>query len=112
MLILTMALALSQLFSKAPVLRHGLLAVMLAVMTACLLATFSRGSWLGLGAAALFMAFIKYRRMWLLFAVMGVVLYLFAPQADVFVGHLLSGARFQDQAAAMRLGEYKDALQA
>jgi O-antigen ligase len=63
-----------------------------------------------LGAAALFMATVKYRRMWGLFAVLGVALYVFAPQADVFIAHLLSGARFQDQAAAMRLGEYRDAL--
>jgi hypothetical protein len=110
MLILTATLALSQLFSRAPVLRRELLAIILVAMCACLLATFSRGSWAGLAAAALFMSFIKYRRMWLLFLVLGVLLYIFAPQADVFVGHLLSGARFQDQAAAMRLGEYKDAL--
>lgn len=110
MLILTTTLALSQFFSKAPVLRRGLLGVMLVVMGGCLLATFSRGSWAGLAAAALFMAVIKYRRMWGLFLILGVLLYLFAPQADIFVGHLLSGARFEDQAAAMRLGEYKDAL--
>jgi O-antigen ligase len=110
MLILTSALALSQLFSKAPVLRREVVGVMLAVMGACLLATFSRGSWAGLAAAALFMAVVKYRRMWGLFAILAIAIYLFAPQADVFVGHLLSGARFQDQAAAMRLGEYKDAL--
>lgn len=110
MLILTTTLALSQFFSKAPLLRRELLGIILAVNGACLLATFSRGSWAGLAAAALFMAVVRYRRMWGLFAIMGVALYIFAPQADVFVGHLLSGARFQDQAAAMRLGEYSDAL--
>lgn len=110
MLILTSALALSQLFSKAPVVRRDVVGLMLAVMGACLLATFSRGSWAGLAAAALFMAVVKYRRMWGLFAILGIALYVFAPQADVFVGHLISGARFQDQAAAMRLGEYRDAL--
>ncbi len=110
MLVLTTTLVLSQMFSKAPLLRRELLAVMAALMGACMLATFSRGSWAGLGAAALFMATVKYRRMWGVFALLGVLLYLFAPQADVFVGHLLSGARFQDQAAAMRLGEYRDAV--
>lgn len=110
MLILTSTLALSQFFSKAPLVRRDLLAAMLAVMGLCLLATFSRGSWAGLAAAALFMAVMKYRRMWGLFAIMGIALYIFAPQADVFVSHLISGARFEDQAAAMRLGEYKDAL--
>jgi O-antigen ligase len=110
MLILTTTLALSQFFSKAPLLRRDLLGIILAVNGACLLATFSRGSWAGLAAAALFMAVVKYRRMWGLFAIMGVALWIFAPQADIFVGHLLSGARFQDQAAAMRLGEYSDAL--
>lgn len=110
MLILVMTLALSQLFSRAPVLRREAVAIMLAVMGFCLLATFSRGSWAGLGAAAIFMAVVKYRRMWGLFALLGVALYLFSSQADVFVSHLISGAQFQDQAAAMRLGEYKDAL--
>jgi polysaccharide biosynthesis protein PslJ len=110
MLILTASLALSQLFSRRPVFQREWIIAALAVMGACLLTTFSRGSWVGFGVAALFMATIKYRRMWLLFAVMGIALYVFAPQADVFLGHLMSGARFQDQAAAMRLGEYKDAL--
>jgi len=110
MLILVSSLAISQFFSKAPLMRRELLGLMLAVMGLCLLATFSRGSWAGLGAAALFMATVKYRRMWGWFALAGVALYIFAPQADVFIGHLISGARFQDQAAAMRLGEYKDAL--
>lgn len=110
MLVLTVSLTLSQLFSRAPLLRREWLAAMLAVMGACLLATFSRGSWAGVAAAALFMSTIRYRRMWGLFAVLGVLLYIFAPQADLFVGHLLSGARFEDQAAAMRIGEYRDAL--
>ena len=110
MLILTTTLALSQFFSRAPVLRREALALMLLGMGACLLVTFSRGSWAGLAAAALFMAVVKYRRMWGLFAILVIALYIFAPQADVFVGHLLSGARFEDQAAAMRLGEYRDAV--
>lgn len=110
MLILTSSLAISQFFSAAPLLRRRLLAPMLAVMGVCLLATFSRGSWAGLGVAALFMATVKYRRMWGWFVLAGIALYVLAPQADVFIGHLVSGARFQDQAAAMRLGEYKDAL--
>ncbi len=110
MLILTATVALSQFFSKAPLLRRSLLGAMLAVMGLCLLLTFSRGSWAGLGAAALFMATVKYRRMWGWFALAGIALYVFAPQADVFIAHLISGARFEDQAAAMRLGEYRDAL--
>jgi len=48
--------------------------------------------------------------MWFFFALGGLAVYAFVPQADMFIGHLISGAQFQDRAAAMRLGEYKDAI--
>jgi len=110
MLVLTTALALSQLFSRRPVLARTWLVPLTVAMLICMPLTFSRGSWAGLAAAALVMATVRYRRMWFFFALGGLAVYAFVPQADMFIGHLISGAQFQDRAAAMRLGEYKDAI--
>lgn len=111
LLILVITLAVSQLFSPRPVLRRLLLWPALAAMLMVMPLTYSRASWGGLAVALLFIATLKYPRLWLVFLLAGLAAALFVPQADTFVGHLLSGAQFQDRAAAMRLGEYKDALQ-
>jgi O-antigen ligase len=111
MLMITSALGINQLLSPRPVIKRTLLIPLVGVMLLCLLLTFSRGSWVGLMAAMLFLALFKYRKLWILFGfvVIAVVL-VFSPDQNNFVGHLLSGLQFQDKASAMRLGEYKDAL--
>ena len=75
----------------------------------CLLLTLSRGSWVGLAASMAFIATLKYRRMWLLIFVVAAGVFVL-PEAEAYVAHLLSGIQMQDKAAAMRLGEYTDAL--
>ena len=66
---------------------------------------------MGLAVATLVIATLRYRRLWLLFMALGVALYFgILPQGEGFIGHLQSGLTAQDQAAAMRLGEYSDAL--
>ncbi len=116
LLLITMALATSQLFSPKPVLRRLYVAPMLALMGLCMLLTFSRGSWIGLAAAVFLIGTAIDRRVpgpgltgWLVF-LGGAVVLLLLPQTQVFISHLISGLQVQDKAAAMRLGEYKDAL--
>jgi O-antigen ligase len=109
LLLLTMAMATSQLFSPRPVLRRIYVAPMLAVMGLCMLLTFSRGSWIGLAVAVLLIGTAIDRRLWLVF-LGGAAVLLLLPQTQVFISHLISGLLVQDKAAAMRLGEYKDAM--
>jgi O-antigen ligase len=88
----------------------ALLAALLPILTALLL-TYSRGSLIGFLAGGAVVATLRYRRLWLL-AGIAVVAIALSPQISQssFLTHLQSGIEVQDQAAAMRLGEYKDAL--
>ena len=110
-LMLCLAVTATQLLTPRPALPRWALAPMAGVMSLCLLLTLSRSSWVGLAAALLFISLMKYRRLWLVFALVGAALYIgLLPQADQYLGHLYSGVQCQAQAAAMRLGEYKDAV--
>jgi len=109
-LLLVTSLTVPQLFSRAPLFPRWLTMVMVAVMSLCLLLTFSRGSFGGLGAALLLISLLRYRRLFGFLLAAMVVVYLLVPQGQTFLLHAVSGIQFQDKAAAMRLGEYKDAL--
>lgn len=108
-LVLVIPVALGQLFGETPVFERWKMAVIVAAMGLTMALTFSRGSWLGVGAAALFLSGLKYRTLLVLLIIFGAALY-FLPVGDVLVERLESGIQLKDQAAAMRLGEYKDAL--
>ncbi|MDP2726726.1 MAG: O-antigen ligase family protein, partial [Dehalococcoidia bacterium] len=108
-LVLIIPLALSQLFGEGSLFRRWQVVLMVAVMGLTMALTFSRGSWLGVVAAALFMSGLRYRKLLIILVVLGIALY-FLPAGDLIVGRLESGIQVEDQAAAMRLGEYKDAL--
>lgn len=111
MLMVVSVLGINQLLSRAPVIQRQWLLPMVGVTLACLLATFSRSSWIGVIVALVFVATIKYRRLWIVMGLLAIVAVLGAvPGETTFVGHLQSGLMVQDRAAAMRLGEYKDAL--
>ncbi len=88
----------------------ALLAALVPIMIALLL-TYSRGSLIGFLAGCALIATLRYRRLWLLAGIIGIAIAL-SPQLaqSTFLTHLQSGIEVQDQAAAMRLGEYKDAL--
>lgn len=76
-----------------------------------LLETYSRGSLIGFLAGCAVIATLRYRRLWL---VGGLVIAVLALSGELarsnFASHLQSGLAVQDRAAAMRLGEYKDAF--
>jgi polysaccharide biosynthesis protein PslJ len=109
LLMVASGLAVPQLFRGGSRWRQVALLGALAVMGWCLLLTLSRGSWVGLAASVAFIATLKYRRMWLLVFVVAAGVFVL-PEAEAYVAHLLSGIQMQDKAAAMRLGEYTDAL--
>ncbi|MBI4319518.1 MAG: O-antigen ligase family protein [Chloroflexi bacterium] len=109
-LMVSATLSASQLLSPMPLVARKWLVPAFGITFVCLLVTFSRGSWMGFIVAMLFVATVKYRKLWLVFALIGIVLYLGIAPVDLpFIGHLESGFAARDKAAAMRLGEYKDA---
>lgn len=108
-LIFATTIATTQIFSPAPVWPKRWLALMAASMALCLFLTFSRGSLMGLTAAVLLLALLRYRRA-LIIALAALALLLLLPPAQVYVEHFMSGIRGEDLATQMRFGEYKDAL--
>jgi O-antigen ligase len=106
---LTLGIGITQLFAQRPIIRQRIMLPMLAVMALCLGLTMSRGSIVGLGAALVVVATLRYRRLWGLLAAAGVLM-LLLPQTQALVTHFVEGLRIEDLATQMRMGEYKDAL--
>ncbi|RPI91870.1 MAG: hypothetical protein EHM39_14150, partial [Chloroflexi bacterium] len=98
-----------QVFSTRPVIRRDYAAVMLAVVVAALFLTDSRGSMMSLGAAFVFVAALRYRRLLLIMIAAGVIA-LFLPFTQRYIDKLEAGFSNADVETQMRFGEYKDAL--
>jgi O-antigen ligase len=106
---LTLAISVPQLFADRPIIRRRTLVPILGVMALCLGLTMSRGSMVGLGAALVVLATLRYRKLWVILGG-ALALMLLLPQTQALVTHFLEGFRIQDLATQMRMGEYKDAL--
>jgi O-antigen ligase len=88
----------------------GLIAA-LGITVVALLLTYSRGSLFGFLIGCAVIATFRYRRLWLIAALILVAVPLVPELAQSsFVTHLEVGIQVQDQATAMRFGEYKDAF--
>jgi len=105
----TLAISVPQLFARRPVIPRRFLVPLLGVMALCLGLTMSRGSMVGLGAALVVMATLRYRKLWVLL-VGALALMLLLPQTQALVSHFVEGFFVEDLATQMRMGEYKDAL--
>jgi O-antigen ligase len=113
MLALVLALSAAQLVAREPVLRRWVLGPVVAVMTLALLLTFSRAALLGTVIAAAFLATVRYRRLWWVMAgagLVGAVVLVGLGFAEEFVGRVVSGLQFRDQAQQMRLAEFQNAV--
>lgn len=109
LMILVAGLTAPQVFAARPVLDRRFVVAGLAAMFLCLVLTFSRGAFLGLGVALVVIAFVKYRRLLPLLMV-GALLFWFLPLTQDYIQHLLDAFAGADRATQMRLGEYKDAF--
>lgn len=109
LLSLALGITLPQIFAARPFMRRRHLIVIAATMALCLGLTISRGALVGLGCALIFVATLRYRRLWGLM-IAALVLLLILPQTQTYVNHFLQGIRGEDLATQMRFGEYKDAL--
>ena len=109
LLILIVTLTTPQLFAGKPLIPRRWLAPMLLVMLVCLLLTFSRASFVAIGASLAMLGVIRYRRLLPVLLLILVVI-LILPQTREYILHLQAGFLVQDRATEMRMGEYKDAL--
>lgn len=109
MLIMFSALALPQLFARRPILPRWLVAGIVGLTVLCLYLTYSRSAMVGLAAAVLLIALLRYRKL-LLWGVIGLALLLLLPQTQDYVARFVEGIQGQDLATQMRFGEYRDAL--
>ncbi|MGE3912370.1 MAG: O-antigen ligase family protein [Chloroflexota bacterium] len=110
MLMLAATMMLAQLFAARPLLPRWLLLGGLAITAAAMVASESRASWLGLAAAGALLATIRDRRLWLL-AIPAAGASLALPLGQRMIARLASGFAAQDRAAALRIDEYRQAIQ-
>ena len=110
LLMLAGALTLAQLFAPRPVLPRWLLLPMLLLMAWAMVLSQSRSSWLSLAAAGAYLATVRDRRLWLLGLAGGAGLAAL-PVGRAMLERLASGFAARDRAAALRVDEYRQALQ-
>lgn len=113
MLALVAALAGAQLFAARPVLRRGVLVSIMALLVITILLTFSRAALVGLIVAAMYLATLRYRRLWWVMIGGGLavaILLIGLGMAEEFAQRLTDGVQFRDQAQQMRLAEYQNAI--
>ncbi len=108
-LLMVGAVTAPQLFAREPVLKRQVVGGALGLIGIALFLTDSRGSMLSLGAAFVFIAAIKYRKLLWIMAAIGVIA-LFLPPTQRYIEKLEAGFTAQDVETQMRLGEYKDAI--
>lgn len=109
LMILVAGLTAPQVFAARPLLPRPLILSAVVLMFLCLILTFSRGAFLGLGVSLVVIAFIKYRRLLPILA-LGAVLFWFVPITQNYISHLLDAFAGADLATQMRIGEYQDAF--
>ena len=110
LLMLAGALTLAQVFAPRPVLPRWLLLPMLLLMAGAMVLSQSRSSWLSLAAAGAYLATVRDRRLWLLGLAGGAGL-MVLPVGRNMLDRLASGFAARDRAAALRLDEYRQAIQ-
>ncbi len=107
LLVVVLALAATQLFSRRPVLARPWIWIAVALMGLCLFLTYSRASMLGAAVALMMVAVLRYRRLLAILLVAGLLL-LLLPQTQAYIAHFVQGIRIEDRSTQMRVGEYED----
>lgn len=109
LLIMMLTLTVPQLFAAKPVIRRGWIIVGVGLMGLALLFSFSRGSFVGAGAALFLLGLVRYRKL-LLILVLALALILILPQTQDYVTRFFQGVQIEDLFTQMRIGEYTDAI--
>ncbi|GAB4198583.1 MAG: O-antigen ligase family protein [Roseiflexaceae bacterium] len=113
MLALVGALTATQVVSGKPLLPRPLLAAMAGTIILTTLLTQSRAALGGLIVATMYVATLRYRRLWWVIlggGVLAAFLFIGLGIGDQFVQRVTEGVQFRDRANQMRLAEYRNAL--
>jgi O-antigen ligase len=113
MLALIGALAATQLVSERPTLPRRMLLVATGVILLALFLTYSRAALGGMIVAAMYVATLRYRRLWWVILAAGAlaaVLFIGLGVGERFVERIVEGVQFRDRANQMRLAEYQNAI--
>jgi O-antigen ligase len=113
MLALVGALAATQLVAEKPLFPRWLMAGMAGAMLLALFLTYSRAALGGIIVAAMYVATLRYRRLW--WAIIGAgalagVLLIGLGLGEQFAERISEGVQFRDRANQMRLAEYQNAV--
>ena len=107
------ALTLAQALATQPVLPRKILWIAVGCMAVATYLTQSRAALGGFVVASLFLATVRYRRLWWGIAaggLAGVVVIVGLGKGGAFVERIVEGIQFKDQANLMRLAEFQNAL--
>lgn len=97
------------LLARRPLLPRWLLALMLLADLGAIVLTQSRSALLGIVAAGVVIATLRYRHLWA-WGLAGVAAVAVLGAGSGYLARLAAGVRFEDQASLMRLAEYRNAL--
>ncbi len=113
MLALIGALAAAQCLSERPALPRKLLFPLTGAVLLALFLTYSRAALGGVIVAAMYVATLRYRRLWWVIlggGALAAALLIGLGVGEQFVSRITEGVQFRDQANQMRLAEYQNAL--
>lgn len=113
MLALVGSLAATQTIVAKPILPRRLMIIISVIVVGVLFLTFSRAALGGLIVAVIYVATVRYRRLWWLILAAGIlatILLVFVGVGEQFVNRVVQGVQFQDRANQMRLAEYNNAI--
>ena len=107
------AIAATQTIVEKPVLPRPWMIAISGIVVLVLFLTFSRAALGGLMIAAIYVATVRYRRLWgwiVAAGVLATILVVFVGICEQFVTRIVQGVQFQDRANQMRLAEFNNAI--
>jgi O-antigen ligase len=108
-LMLALVLGIVQWVAPRPVLRRGLLGLLLVPIAAGVVLSLSRASWLGLACGLALAGGLRYRRI-LVLGLLAALAVLVTPFGQDLVIRFVTGFSTADRATAFRVGEYANAV--
>lgn len=114
MLALIGALTATQIVAERPIFSRKLLIGMAGTVLLALFLTYSRAALGGMIIAAVYVATLRYRRLWWAILAAGglaALLLIGLGVGEEFVTRVTEGVQFRDQANQMRLAEYRNAIE-
>lgn len=113
MLALIGALSATQIVAEKPLFKRGWLILFTGIILLTLFLTYSRAALGGIIVAGMYVATLRYRRLWWVILAAGALaglLFIGLGVGEEFVSRVSEGVQFRDQANQMRLAEFTNAI--